>query len=160
MITKQLRKSKKGGMLLRDVMFSVLVFGMIIALLGIVVNDFGTDYSNENMTSQYVGVINPGGQNDSDIYNKVYGDVKEMEEAFKDDPSVFGFIVNIAAGIGGFLLTMLQLPLFIGTYVESWGNAIGIPMIVATPLKILVIVALYTLILFGIGTAVSRGSKM
>jgi len=45
--------NKKGGMVLRDIMFLVLIFSGIIALSSVLVSEMGTTYDNTNMSNEF-----------------------------------------------------------------------------------------------------------
>lgn len=157
MMNKQLMKSKKGGMLLRDVMFSVVIFASIIAFASIFVTDMANTYSNTNLTNEYAEFNN----NVTLFTNEVDNSTNSFKtEAFSEKSGAWGFLAAIFAGVGSFLQLFISVPNFIGNFLASSLVALGVPSGLYNIITFLITSILFILIAFGIGTAISRGSKM
>jgi len=50
---KNFKQNKKGGLVLRDIVFMIFIFSGIIAFSSVFVSQMATEYGNDNMSSSY-----------------------------------------------------------------------------------------------------------
>lgn len=152
-----IKMNKKGSMLIRNVMFTVLIFGTLLALMTIFVTQMATEYENTSLQNEYSRI-----QGNSSFLNNLIAtessDLDDQLQANKD--GTLGLLVTGALGIGSFLLSILLLPFTIGGYIGFLTDQLGIPFVVGTIIKGVITTVLYIVIIFGIFTALSRGGKV
>jgi hypothetical protein len=148
-------KGKKGGMLLRDVIFSLFVFAAIISFAGIFVINIANEYSNTNMTAEY-GLYGSAGSTLVSNSTNLADDLKDKVQS-KDG---LGFLLDVTKGIGSFLATVILTPFYVTQYLAAVLPALGIPLPIINIIYFVLTGALYGIIIFGILTAISRGSKV
>tara|TARA_R100000049_G_C1947916_1_gene93853 strand:+ start:315 stop:782 length:468 start_codon:yes stop_codon:yes gene_type:complete len=154
---RTIMKSKKGGMLLRDFMFTVLIFGFIIVLASLFVNEMATEYGNDNLTSTYATFSG----NTTQFYTDSFGAANDsFVTAGGEGTGTWGFLALVFSGIGTFLGLLINIPIFLGQFVAGALVALNMPVAISGYIKNTIAGLIYILIAFGIGTAISRGSKM
>lgn len=151
------RMNKKGSMLLRDLMFSVLIFSTIIVLGSIFVNDMANTYMNTNMTEEY-SEFNAAG--DRLLLNTTTATTDLDTTARGTNEGVWGVLSLSFRGVGTFLFLLFGTPFYIGNFVASAFIVLNIDSTLFLIIKNFIAGILYIIIAFGIGTAISRGSKM
>jgi len=150
--------NKKGSMLLRDLMFSVLVFSAILAFASIFVNDMANTYMNSNLTEEYSD-FNAAGN--TLYFNGAVNSTNSLnQEAQGTNEGVWGVLSLSFQGVGTFLFLLFGTPIYLGTFVATSLEVLNVDSALFNIIRFFIAGILYIIIAFGVGTAISRGSKM
>ena len=158
--------NKRGGLVLRDVLFMLITFSAILALGSVYVNYMANEYSNTNMISEYDNTkVNSLG--DKLLFGNVSSmiDVQERNMGNESDSVIgswttsTGFYGGIA-GAGAILVSILKAPIYVGNAVAIILNAFLIPTIVSKIISTMIVFLIYGLIVFVIISALLKGGKI
>ena len=153
--------SKKGGVLLRDIFMFMIVGTIIVVMAGILVEDVANSYDNVNMSSEYSsGELSDWG---STTTGNISNDMDLMLNATQNpDGTLEAFtLINVAyTGASTVFKIVFLAPIYISGIVAEVFRLAGTPDTIVTYVKILLSITLYCVIIFGIITALLRGSKV
>jgi hypothetical protein len=156
MANEIIMKNKKGGMALRDIMFSIIIFAAIMALISIFVLDISAEYDNTNMSSEYTADDSIGSLGDT-VFTDVNSSLSSMRENIDEGAGSFGLLTGVIGGVGTILKTVILSPVYIGNAIESMMLALRLPNPLPTIVGNTAIFLIYVIIIFVIISALSRG---
>lgn len=150
-----LKKDKKGGLVLRDIVFMMFIFAGIIAFSSILVTEMGSHYSNENMTNSY---------NQDTIGSSSLTSEAEKWEGIGEDISGKNGVVKMLGGglsaIGNVLLEVLKAPATFSNILTSTLDIVGASEEFQNMAGMVLSGLLYALIIFGIVKVFLRGGDI
>jgi hypothetical protein len=144
--------NKKGELALRNVIFMIIIFSVIISLASVFVSDMANEYENTNMTNEY-----PLASLGEELYGDVNSSVGTMSSNINEAAGSFGLLTGVISGVGTILKTVITSPLYVKTALETVLTAMNIPSPIPTIVGNAFILLLITMIIFVIVSALSRG---
>jgi len=155
-------KNKKGGIILRDLFFILLIFAGIMTFTTLFVTDMADTYGNVNMSSEYSGsdISTQGGS----LLAKLNNDTNSMKDATKggnESTGLIGSLENVDGIISGITTVVgivVKSPIYFGNAVTAVLTTLSVPSEVAEPIGLIISIFLYVTIIFVIVTFFSRGS--
>ena len=154
--------SKKGSLVLRDVIFMMMIVSGIFVFAGLFISEMALNYENTNMTNEWV-LAGTNTLANSTFYD-VGGDVEEVGDGFSSETSgisqLISSITGALTGIGKALFMVLTAPNTIGALVGGTLEDAGVIASVASIIKYLIVTVLWGVIIFTIVTAFLKGSKV
>lgn len=148
--------NKKGSMILRDVIFMLLIGTSIIIFASVFVNEMSTSYNNSAMGTEFAG------RSIKIQAEESFGVTKEnMTDAAEEVQGGLGALVTGALDTARFVLsTVFLAPVTFSNMIEETLIELGVSITLSNALGILVMVTLYTLIVFVIISAFLQGGKL
>jgi len=146
-------KSKKGDLVLRNIIFMIIIFSGIIALSSILVQNMGDTYDNTNMTSSYNKDIIGNIQ-----LNETASKWKGIGENLKGN--VFQMLKGLLTAAGEVLEEVLMAPATFSNMLTSVLEDFGVDSSVTNVLGFILTSVLYILIIFVIISAFLKGGRM
>ncbi len=148
-------KNKKGGLVLRDVVFMMFLFLGIVAFASILVTQMGNEYDNENMTTSY---------NQDTIGKNALENKSENWEQIGEDLSgengIMAMIGGGLAGAGNVLVKAISAPLTFSKMLTSTLNIFGVNEEFQNVAGWVLAGFLYVLIIFSIIKVFLRGGDI
>jgi len=154
--------NKKGGLVLRDIMFMMMIVSAIFVFAGFFIGEMAVNYDNTNMSNEWAARgINTSGN--SMFYNTGKnitdtGDV--LSEKSTGISALISSAVNALQGLGNGLLMVLFAPNTIGKMIGSILIDVGAPPALANIIRYLIEIILWIVVIFSVYTAFLRGSKI
>jgi len=145
--------NRKGGMVLRNVIFIVIIFSGIMALSSIFVSEMSFSYNNTNMSSSYnqdlIGEtqLNETASTWQDIGEKLQGNLLEM-------------LLGTLQAAGRVLTEVLFAPATFSSILVSVLESFGVSGSITNILGFILAASLYVLIIFVIISSFLKGGKM
>jgi len=158
----KLMKDKRGGVLLRDMLIIMTVGVVIVLMAGILVEDVANSYDNTNMSDEWFGsgTSNWGATTSGNLSS----DLDELMNVTQSpDDGVLGAFttINIAyTGVSTVFKVIFLSPVYIGGIIAEGARLAGASDLIANYIQFIISLALYSVIIFGIITALLRGSKV
>jgi len=146
--------NKKGGMVLRDIIFLVLIFSGIVALSSIFVTQMGITYENTNMTSEFNqdALGEDALSNKSSQWNEIAIDMNK------------GGLLNFFGGVfdtsKAVISEVLLAPATFSNIMISILEDLGVDESLTDILRTILTALLYVLIAFAIISAFLQGGKL
>ena len=148
--------NKRGGLVLRDIMFMLLIVTIVVVLASVFVDDLSTNYDNpNNMSTEF---------QDSPVYlisNSTFfstgDDLEDMSE--KVDGGLWEMIgggLNAAVQV---MQAVIMAPNTFGDLIFEWLLQLGVPTTFAFSIGIFIKSLLYGLIVFVIISAFLPGAN-
>lgn len=156
--------NRKGGVLLRDVIFMIILFGGIMAIASLFVIDMADEYSNTNMTNEYMDDDVEG--LGSAITSNITEDLDDMKDATGTTESSGGLLsafdtfFEAVSGAGTVMRIVFTSPVYVSNAIRIMVTSLGVPTSIALILRNVMVFLLYAVIIFGIITALLRGGKV
>jgi len=150
----EIMMNKKGGMALRDIMFAVIIFAAVMALISIFVLNMSDEYENTDMTTEYNSSVGTLG---SSLYRNVNESLKSMTEDVDESTGSFGIVTNFVGGIPSLLKTIILSPVYVKVAMKTMMTALYIPDDISDIISNLMMGLIYIIIIFVIVSALSRG---
>jgi len=160
------KMNKKGGMVLRDIMFMVIIFAAIMALASVIVVDMASEYSNTDMSTEYYADDSVGDLGDTVFVsvNSSIGTMREKTESSADsDDSLLGSFTSITGIIQGgaaILKAVVTSPIYIGNAITTMMTALHLPSPLPRITGNAAIFFIYIIIIFSIVSALLKGGKV
>lgn len=148
----------RGGVLLRNVVFMIIVFAGIMAISSLAVYDMAEEYGNTNMTNEFTN-DETSGLGDL-MFTNLSSDFDTMKNA--SDPAISSFTLgtDVIRGAATIIKVVFTSPVYVANALSIMVTSLGVPTSIAIIVRNVVIFALYGVIIFGIITALLRGSKI
>lgn len=154
-MNKKIYKNKKGGMVLRDVIFMIFIFTGIIAFSSILVNQMGTEYGNTNMTDSYnqdtIGKESLASQSD-----KWEGLAKDLS----GENGILKMVTGTLEGAGTILVEAIKAPHTFSKMLTSTLEIFGVSEEFQNIAGLVLASLLYVLIIFSIIKVFLRGGDI
>jgi len=148
-------RNKKGGIVLRDVIFMIIMFSGIIAFSGILVTEMGTEYSNSGMVSSF---------NQEEIGEETLtstgNEWEEIAEDISGENGVVNMLTGSLKGIGVVLIEVVKAPLTFSKMLTSTLNILGVTEQMRNLATYVLTGLLYALIVFAIVKVFLRGGDI
>ena len=157
-----IRRNKKGAMVLRDIMFIVISFAIIMALASVLVRSMANEYSNTQMITDYDNSESVGNLGDT-VFVNVSSSLESMKESTDQNNSLLGSFSSITGAISGaaeILGAILSFPKYIGSAISTMMVALSIPDPLPDLVKNAITYFIYVLIIFVIISALLKGGKV
>ena len=157
--------NRKGSLGLRDVMFMMIVFAGIMALMSVFVTNMAEEYNNDQMVTDYntgpTGVVGAGiGSMGGNFMTNINKSVATMGDNVDDAAGSVGVITGIITGAGTILKEVILAPSTIGSYVGTMLEVLKIPTEIAFIVRLTINLIIYSLIIFVIVSALLNGGKV
>jgi len=158
--------NKKGGILPRDIMFMVIIFGGIMALMSVFVLDMSTTYGNNNLTTEYnaLGVSTIGDIVSDNVTTTVQSQRDATESLTEGKTGVIAAIgkgLDIIQGAAKILLGVFNIPSIVDTALDAmFGSEEEVPLIIKNIITVMILGLLSVAIIFGIISALLKGGKL
>jgi len=155
-------RNKKGSMVLRDIMFMVVIFAVIMALASLFVSDMATEYENSEMKSQYYSEDSVGTLGDT-IFVNVSSTTQTMKKYTEGDEGLLGSFTSITGIILGapkILFEIIKTPVYIGKAITTMMFSLNLPSTISSLLGNAIIILFYMVIIFVIISALLKGGKV
>ena len=151
----EIMMNKKGSMALRDIMFCIVIFAVILSIASLIVFDIADEYENTGMRSNYSanGIGNLG----SSVLGEANSSVATMSDSIDESAGSFGVLTGVILGVPAILKTVILSPVYVGTAVSTMMISLNIPSEISIIVKTGIILSLYIVIIFVIISALSRG---
>ena len=145
--------NKRGGMVLRDVVFIIIIFSVIIALSSVFVSEMGNTYSNANMTSSY---------DKSSIGSEQLNETSTRWEEIGENlnGNIIQMLVGTLQAAGEILKEVLLAPAKFSSMLTSILTDFGVDDSIVNIIRLALAGALYILIVFVIISAFLQGGKL
>jgi len=154
------RMNKHGAVILRDLLFMIIIFSIIMVLAGLFVTNMASEYSNTEMEDEYNAQV--GGLS-SLIYN-VSSDTEEMRDTtVSSNESVISSLTSstgIITGAGKILVTLFKIPGYAGSSLGIILTALRVPDPIPEMVQITVNLFIYGILIFVIISALLKGGKV
>ena len=148
--------NKRGMIILRDIMFMMLMTTVIFIFAGLFIGEMADNYSNTNMSSEWVGTGTATIGN-STFYNTV-SDLTDEGEGLKEESGGFwAAISGVVDAIGSTIALVFSSPATIAGLVGSTITDMGAGELVGNVIKYLIAGILYGIIIFTMGSLFSKG---
>ncbi len=148
-------KNKRGGIVLRDVIFMILMFSGIIAFSSILVTQMGTEYNNPGMVSSF---------NQEEIGKEALVSSGNEWEGIAEDLSGKNGIPSMLKGglegIGVVLIEVVKAPHTFSKMVTSTLDIFGVTEEMTNIATFVLTALLYSLIVFAIVKVFLRGGDI
>ena len=148
-------KNKKGGMVLRDIVFMIIIFSGIIALSSVFVSNMATTYTNTNMTNEY-NQDNLGEGNLSATAER-WGEISRNLAGENGIPQLLKGTLQAA---GEMMRQVILAPVTFSSMLTEILGDIGVSAELTSILKYILTGLLYGLIVFVIYSAFLKGGKL
>lgn len=157
--------NKKGTVVLRDVMFMIVIFGGVMALMSVAVINMSSEYGNTNLTSDYnaLGISTLGNVVSADI-NKT---ITSQSEATRGEGEgeigtgeALGISFDVVRSAPKIILGVFASPLIVSNAILIMFTDLGVPQEVVVIVGGVIISLLTVILIFGIITALLRGGKI
>ena len=150
--------NKKGTLALRDIMFMLAVFGVIMVLGSIFVFNMADEYSVGNMSQDYrdIGLSKLS----DDLIIKMDTNVEGMTNSTETATGSFTSALGIINGIGNILVTVLKTPFVIRNTLQILMTSIGVPSLISNVVSTFIILILSIIIIFVIASSLLKGGKV
>lgn len=151
--------NKKGGLVLRDIIFMMLIMSSIFIFAGIFVSEISQNYDNTNMSDEWALTQT------NIIANSTFESTKTNLSNSKDTLSsegtgIIALIGGTLDGIGDILFMVLTAPNTIGDLVGGTLFDMGVGSAVSNTIKWLIVAILWGIVIFTIGAAFLQGGKI
>jgi len=157
--------NKKGGLVLRDVMFMLIIFSSLFALATLFVIDMASEYDNTNLQNEY-NTIGAGA-----LGNRIFGNVsasvevmrEKTESSTESEDSLLGSFTSITGVIQGaaaILKAVILAPVYISDAIQVMMNAINIPKSISYLVGNMIMLLIYSVIIFVIISSLLKGGKV
>lgn len=154
--------NKKGALVLRDMVFMMMIMSSIFVLAGLFVSDMANNYQNTNMTSEWALTETTSLANST--FYSVGDDVIETGDELSTEStgiwSLIEGIGNTLKGVGKALFMVLTAPNTVGNLLAATLEDMGVASMVASIIKYLIVIILWSVIIFTIASAFLRGGKL
>lgn len=156
---------KKGEIILRDVMVMIILFGGFMALASMFVQSLANSnaYDNVEMFTEYNN-LGISGLGNNLINSNLSSSYNTMENATSSDKGVLGSftsIYGVVQGAGTVLKEVIKAPSYVGGAMGSILESTGwVSYSVATLIKTMINLLIYTVIIFVIISALLKGGRM
>ena len=148
--------SKKGSLVLRDVVFMMLIVSAIFVFAGLFVNEMAINYENTNMTDEFGDdKTNSFAQS---MLNDTHNDLNT--EADDMDTGILDLIKELLTSIGGIVKMVLTAPNTIGGLLTSTLEDMLVPDTISIWTGRFVAGILWAIILFTIYSSFLKGGKL
>lgn len=146
-------KSKKGSMVLRDVIMMIIVFTGIISFCAIFVNEIGTSYDNVNMTTSY--------NQDTIGKTQLENSSNKWETIGQNlNGNLLEMLLGTLQAAKEILTQVLKAPATFSNMLMSILGDIGVSGAITNVLGFIITAVLYILIVFTIISAFLQGGKL
>tara|TARA_R100001086_G_scaffold108735_1_gene55026 strand:+ start:6247 stop:6729 length:483 start_codon:yes stop_codon:yes gene_type:complete len=158
--------NKKGTVVLRDVMFMIIIFGGVMALMSIAVFDMSSEYSNTNLTSDYnaLGISTLGGVTSADLNKTVTSQISATlgeNEGEQGTGEAIGISFDKIASAPKIVLgVFINAPRITSNALSIMFKDLGIPSVIFDIIATMILSILAIILVFGIITALLKGGKM
>jgi len=157
--------NKRGALVLRDVMFMLITFAGLMALMSVVVYDMSNEYDNPGMTTDYkAGSDGEAGGGVGGLGDSLFGDLNKSVSTMGDNADEaaggVGIITGIITGAGIILKQILLAPTYVGNALKVMLDVLRVPVTISTIIRTLVNLLIYVLIIFVIVSALLKGGKV
>lgn len=154
--------NKKGALVLRDMIFMMMIMSSIFVLAGLFVSDMANNYENTNMSEEWA-ITGTTALANSTFYS-VGSDVTETADGLSTEStgiwSLIEGVGNTLKGIGKALFMVLTAPNTVGDLLSVTLEDMGVNSTVAGIIKYLIVIVLWSVIIFTIASAFLRGGKL
>ena len=154
--------NKKGGLVLRDMVFMMMIVSGIFVFAGLFVSDMAFNYENTNMSNEWA--LSETNTLANTTFYDTASDVGNTADGLSSEStgiwSLIEGIGNTLIGIGETLFMVLVAPNTIGTLVGGTLEDIGATPAIGNIIKYLIITILWGIILFTISSAFLRGGRV
>ena len=147
---------KKGMVILRDIMFMMLMTTAIFIFAGIFIGEMADNYSNTNMSSEWVGT-GTATLGNSTFYDTVSGLSDKGEELKEEGGGFWDVISGAVDAIGSTIALVFSAPATIAGLVGSTLTDMGAGETVGNVITYLIAAILYGIIIFTIVSLFSKG---
>jgi len=158
--------NKRGGLVLRDIVFMLIIFSSVLALSSLIVFSMGNEYSNTVMITEYYADDSVGDLGDSMFVN-VSDSMETMREktesSVDNEDSLLGSFTSVTGVIQGaatILKTVVSAPVYVGRALTTMMTAVNLPSPIPNILGNTIIFLIYAVIIFGIVSALLKGGKV
>ena len=160
--------NKKGGLVLRDVMFMLFVFAALMALMSIFVEDMSAEYGNAQMKADFNSGTRGGV---GSLGTPLMGDLNRSVDTIKtstdggnsSQENLIGSFSSITGAIKGaaqILGVILSAPSYVGQSIGVILEALLLPEKITYIIETLINLIVYSLIIFVIVSALLKGGKV
>lgn len=146
-------KNKKGGMVLRDIMFLVLIFSGIIALSSVFVSEMGTTYENTNMSAEF----NQDSIGESQL-NETANTWEDIGQQL--DGNLLQFLGGTLTAAKEIITQIILAPATFSSMLGSILEDVGVDAGLSNTLEMILTAVLYVLIAFAVISAFLQGGKL
>jgi hypothetical protein len=161
------KMNKKGALVLRDLLFMIIVFSVVMMLISIFAFSMASEYSNNGMSSEYTS-SGVGGLGDL-LYGKIGEDISNMSESTvkgvggNHSESVISSLTSatgIITGAGKIFITIVNIPNYVGISLGLIASALHLPDPLPVIIKNIVNFIIWGIIIFVIISALLKGGKV
>jgi hypothetical protein len=154
--------SRKGAIVLRDVVFMMMMVSAIFVLCGFFIQDMAVNYDNDNMSSEWA--LTGTNVTGNSMFYDTAGEVSDVGQGLATEATglyaLVSSIVNALDGIGDALFMVMNAPSTIGNLVSGMLEDAGAPSALASMIKWLIVTVFWGVIIFTIISAFLRGGKL
>lgn len=147
--------NKRGGLVLRDIIFMLIIFSGIIAMSSILVTQMADTYDNTNMSAEY---------NQEEIGSDVLSEKSNKWEGIAEDLSGENGIPALVGGglqaLGVILIETIKAPATFSDMVTSGLGLVGASEPFQDIANIILTTLLYALIVFAIAKVFLQGGDI
>lgn len=151
--------NKKGSLVLRDIVFMMMIVSGIFVFAGLFISEMALNYENTNMTNEWAisGTNTIANSTFYDTGSNVEGVGADLNE---ESTGIWSLIGETLDGVGSALYMVLTAPNTIGNLVSGTLEDAGVISSVSSIIKYLIVVILWTVIIFTIISAFLKGGKL
>ncbi len=152
----------RGGIVLRDVVFMMMMVSTIFVMAGFFINEMAVNYDNPNMSSEWAttGTNVTGNSMFYDTSSEVGNVGQDLASESTGLFSLIASVVNALDGIGDALFMVMTAPNTIGNLVSGMLEDAKAPSLLANTVGFLIITTFWIVIIFTIISAFLRGGKL
>ena len=150
--------NKKGALVLRNVMFMLIIFSTLFALSTIFVIKMADEYSNTGLQNEYntIGAESLG----SGLFGNVSDSMEIMKNNTDDSVGSFELTTGAIRGASTILGAVIKAPFYIKDSITVMMNAINIPSKISSLVTNMIVILIYSVIIFVIISALLKGGKV
>jgi len=154
--------SKKGELVLRDVVFMMMIVSSIFVLSGLFVSEMAFNYDNDEMSDEWA-LTQTNVLANSTFYDTGENVSLTGEALGSESTGIWSLIessANALKGIGKALFMVITAPNTIGELVAGTLEDANVPSGIALTIKFLIVIIFWIIIIFTIVSAFLRGGKL
>lgn len=151
------RMNKRGGIVLRDLFFIMILTTGIMLFAGIFVQEMGDSYDDSTIYGEYSS--SGAYANSSARFNETAGNLESMGESLSDG-GILTFVTGGLDAAGDVLMFVLSMPSNFASLIVSPLRSMEVDSSLTNTVNYLIVGLLWALIIFAIVTAFLKGGRM
>jgi len=151
--------SKKGSLVLRDVVFMIMIVSSIFVFAGLFVGEMALNYENDNMSDSWAATHTNIIAN-STFYNTADNVTTTGTGLNAEKTGIWSLVSGTLDGVGSALFMVLTAPNTIGNLVGGTLFDMGVSKSISDIIKMLIVIILWVIIIFTVISAFLPGEKL